>query len=158
MFIRSVVRKNFKNFSRFCWNAFLLGPITLRVETRIFICKRMPAYSAKRGGNFFLAIEILICLKVSVYVEIVAILCVNTSSQWKWKYWQITDECAKDKENAHNHPSLDRRQPFSLFRKRKIISNMTFIKWTRGKSILTIPQLLEDLDKNRLYLIFWPKG
>ena len=59
----------------------LLGPITLRVETRIFICKRMPAYSAKKGGIFFLAIEILICLKVSVYVEIVAILCVNTSSQ-----------------------------------------------------------------------------
>ena len=61
----------------------LLGPITLRVETLIFICKRMPAYSAKRGGNFFLAIELLICLKVSVYVEIVAILCVSTFSQWE---------------------------------------------------------------------------
>ena len=31
----------------------LLGPITLRVETLIFICKRMPAYSAKVGKDFF---------------------------------------------------------------------------------------------------------
>ena len=60
---------------------FLLGSITLRVETLIFICKRMPAYSAKVGEDFFLAIEILICLKVSVYVEIIVIICVSTSSQ-----------------------------------------------------------------------------
>ena len=60
---------------------YLLLPITLRVETLIFICKRMPAYSAKIGGDFFLAIEILICLRVSVYVEIIAIICVNTFSQ-----------------------------------------------------------------------------
>ena len=46
---------------------YLLLPITLRVETLIFICKRMPAYSAKIGGDFFLAIEILTCLKISVY-------------------------------------------------------------------------------------------
>ena len=59
----------------------LLGPITLRVETLIFICKRMPAYSAKVGEDFFLAIEILICLKASVYVEIIVIICVSTSSQ-----------------------------------------------------------------------------
>ena len=64
------------SFSRFCWNAFLLGPITLRVETLIFICKRMPAYSARIGEDFFQAIEILICLKVSVNVEIIAIICV----------------------------------------------------------------------------------
>ena len=31
----------------------LLRPITLRVETLIFICKRMPAYSAKVGEDFF---------------------------------------------------------------------------------------------------------
>ena len=54
----------------------LLRPITLRVETLIFICKRMPAYSARIGEDFFQAIEILICLKVSVNVEIIAIICV----------------------------------------------------------------------------------
>ena len=70
-----------KHFRRFCLNAFLLGAITLRVETLIFICKRMPAYSAKKGKDFFLAIEILTCPKVSVYVEKIAIICVSTFSQ-----------------------------------------------------------------------------
>ena len=126
----------------------LLGPITLRVETRIFICKRMPAYSAKIGGDFFLAIEILICLKVSVQVEIVAIICVSTIGV------KVLADYRRVRQRQREHTQSPKpRSPSALqpVQKKKDHQQYDFHKVERGKrkEHLNLPKLLEDLDKNR---------